>query len=36
MWRYGKIAYIDVSNPLKILLFYQEFGTIVTLDRFPE
>ncbi len=32
--RYGKIAYIDVSNPLKILLFYQEFGTIVTLDRF--
>jgi hypothetical protein len=32
--RYGKIAYIDVTNPLKILLFYQEFGTIVTLDRF--
>ena len=32
--RYGKIAYIDVSNPLKILLFYQEFGTIVMLDRF--
>jgi hypothetical protein len=32
--RYGKIAYIDVTNPLKILLFYQEFGTIVMLDRF--
>jgi hypothetical protein len=32
--RYGNIAYIDVSNPLKILLFYQEFGTIVMLDRF--
>jgi hypothetical protein len=32
--RYGKIAYIDVSNPLKLLLFYQEFGTIVMLDRF--
>jgi hypothetical protein len=32
--RYGKIAYIDVSNPLKLLIFYQEFGTIVTLDRF--
>jgi hypothetical protein len=32
--RYGKIAYIDVSNPLKILLFYEEFGTIVMLDRF--
>jgi hypothetical protein len=32
--RYGKVAYIDVTNPLKILLFYQEFGTIVMLDRF--
>jgi hypothetical protein len=32
--RYGKIAYMDVTNPLKILLFYQEFGTIVMLDRF--
>lgn len=32
--RYGKIAYIDVSNPLKLLIFYQEFGTIVMLDRF--
>ncbi len=32
--RFGKIAYIDVTNPLKILLFYQEFGTIVMLDRF--
>ena len=32
--RYGKIAYIDATNPLKILLFYQEFGTIVMLDRF--
>lgn len=32
--RYGKIAYIDVTNPLKILLFYQEYGTIVMLDRF--
>jgi glutaredoxin-related protein len=32
--RFGKIAYIDVTNPLKLLLFYQEFGTIVILDRF--
>jgi hypothetical protein len=32
--RFGKIAYIDVTNPLKILLFYQEFSTIVMLDRF--
>ncbi|MDP4129816.1 MAG: hypothetical protein Q8918_03115 [Bacteroidota bacterium] len=30
---YGKISYIDVTNPLKILLYYQEFGTIVMLDR---
>lgn len=32
--RYGKIAYIDVTNPLKILLYYQDFGTVVMLDRF--
>ena len=31
--RFGKISYMDVTNPLKILLFYQEFGTIVMLDR---
>jgi hypothetical protein len=31
--RYGKVSYIDVTNPLKILLYYQEFGTIVMLDR---
>lgn len=32
--RYGKLSYADVSNPLKIQLYYQNFGTIVTLDRF--
>jgi hypothetical protein len=32
--RFGKIHSIDVSNPLKILLFYKDFGTIITLDRF--
>lgn len=32
--RYGKISYIDVTNPLKILLYFQEYGTIVMLDRF--
>jgi hypothetical protein len=32
--RYGRISYMDVTNPLKILLFFQEFGTIVMLDRF--
>jgi hypothetical protein len=32
--RYGHVSYMDVSNPLKILLYYGEFGTIVMLDRF--
>jgi hypothetical protein len=32
--RYGKIASIDVSNPLKILVYYREFTTIIELDRF--
>lgn len=32
--RFGKIHSIDVSNPLKILVFYKDFGTILTLDRF--
>src|ERR1700709_2779720 len=32
--RFGKIATIDVTNPLKILVFYREFTTIIVLDRF--
>ena len=32
--RYGKIYSMDVTNPLKILLYYKEFGTIVMVDRF--
>ena len=32
--RFGKIWTIDVSNPLKILIFYREFSTIIELDRF--
>lgn len=32
--RYGKVYSMDVTNPLKILLFYKEFGTIVMVDRF--
>lgn len=32
--RYGRIYSMDVTNPLKILLFYREFATIVMLDRF--
>jgi hypothetical protein len=31
---FGKIWTIDVTNPLKILVFYREFTTIVVLDRF--
>jgi len=32
--RYGQIASIDVTNPLKILVYYREFTTIIELDRF--
>lgn len=31
--RYGALAYIDASNPLKVLLYYNDFLTIVILDR---
>ncbi len=32
--QYGQVSYIDVSNPLRILLYYRDFSTIVILDRF--
>jgi hypothetical protein len=32
--RYGKATLIDVSNPLKVLLYYKNFATVVVLDRF--
>src|SRR5262245_37614242 len=32
--KYGKATLIDVSNPLKVLLYYRDFATIVVLDRF--
>lgn len=32
--RFGKISLIDASNPLKILVYYKDFTTIVILDRF--
>lgn len=32
--RYGKVYSIDATNPLKILLFYKDFGTIVVLDKY--
>jgi hypothetical protein len=32
--RYGKLYSIDVTNPLKVLLYYKSFATVVVLDRF--
>ncbi len=29
----GKIAKVDLENPLKIILFYENFNTVVTLDN---
>ncbi|MEO5683445.1 MAG: hypothetical protein ABIQ88_12430 [Chitinophagaceae bacterium] len=31
--KYGKVYMVDAGNPLKILLYYRDFGTIVVLDR---
>jgi hypothetical protein len=31
--RFGKVSMIDASNPLKVLLYYKDFSTIVILDR---
>jgi len=32
--RYGKLFSIDVTNPLKVLLYFKNFGTVLVLDRF--
>ena len=32
--QYGKLYFMDVTNPLRVLLFFRDFGTIVVLDRF--
>lgn len=32
--RFGRATLIDASNPLKVLLYYRDFSTIVVLDRF--
>jgi hypothetical protein len=32
--KYGTPSLIDVSNPLKILLYYKSYATVVVLDRF--
>lgn len=31
--KYGKLYSVDVSNPMKLLLFYKDFSNIVILDR---
>ncbi|MCW5906493.1 MAG: hypothetical protein KIS94_01420 [Chitinophagales bacterium] len=33
-FRYGKIGMLDVTNPMKLLVFYPDFLTVVSLDRF--
>ncbi|MFT3748962.1 MAG: hypothetical protein QM768_11620 [Agriterribacter sp.] len=32
--RYGSVYAMDVTNPLKVLLYYRDFSTVVMLDRF--
>ncbi len=32
--KFGQASLIDVSNPLKVLLYYRDYGTVVVLDRF--
>jgi hypothetical protein len=31
--KYGKLYSVDVTNPLKVLLLYKDFSTVVILDR---
>jgi len=33
-FKYGKIGMLDVNNPMKILVFYPDFMTVVIVDRF--
>ncbi|MFT4018299.1 MAG: hypothetical protein QM668_15135 [Agriterribacter sp.] len=32
--RYGSVYAMDVTNPMKVLLYYRDFSTVVMLDRF--
>jgi hypothetical protein len=32
--KYGDVYSVDVSNPLKILVYYKDFSTLLILDRF--
>lgn len=31
--RYGKLSYVNTTNPLRTLLFYRDFRTVIILDR---
>ena len=31
--KYGKLTLIDVTNPLKVLLYYKNYNTIIVVDR---
>jgi hypothetical protein len=31
---FGQVSLVDVSNPLRLLLYYKDFGTVVVLDRY--
>lgn len=33
-FKYGKIGIVDVNNPMKLLVFYPDFMTVMTMDRF--
>lgn len=32
--KFGKATLVDVTNPLKVVLYYRDFATVVMLDRF--
>jgi hypothetical protein len=32
--KFGQLSFIDASNPLKVLLYYKDFATVIMLDRF--
>jgi len=32
--KYGKLSYVEAQNPWKTILFYQNFSTIVLLDKY--
>jgi hypothetical protein len=32
--KFGQVSFMDASNPLKLLLYYKDYSTVVILDRF--